>query len=103
MDRENAYREDGRPSGCSCPTGRRCNDAAYYPPGKRSDHFPGQMPVEGPWMPTPAWLFLKPTMRRRSWWLDGTNSLWRPCWEYQHPAFVAREIMEKSFAPRPAS
>lgn len=54
------------------------------------------MPNLGAWEPTPRWIFWQPTMRRRSWKLDG--DMWLPAYEYQHPAFVAREILEERFA-----
>lgn len=50
------------------------------------------------WEDTPAWMFWKPVKRRMK--VLGTC---RCCptglYEYQHPAFVAREILENRFAP----
>lgn len=60
----------------------------------------GQMPSNGPWEPTPRWLFWRPTMRRKTWRLDG--DVWLPCYDHQHPAFVAREALENYCAPRPS-
>lgn len=50
----------------------------------------------GPWSDTPRWMFWKPTRRRISWKLLH-DRMWLPRYEYQHPAFEAREILEKSF------
>jgi hypothetical protein len=45
------------------------------------------------WEDTPRWMFWKPTKRRLVIPARGG----KPLFEYQHPAFVAREIMEKRF------
>lgn len=55
------------------------------------------MPCPGPWHATPRWLFWRATMRRQTWEYD-TSGIWLPCYEYQHPAFVAREFLEETFA-----
>lgn len=45
------------------------------------------------WEETPRWMFWKPAMRR----LVIPPRYGRGMFEYQHPAFVAREILEKRF------
>lgn len=48
------------------------------------------------WEPTPWWMFWRPAMRR----LVVPPNYGKPLFEYQHPAFVAREILEKRFAQK---
>lgn len=88
------------PRGCTCPTGQSCYEDC--PPEARLS----VMPNVGPWEPTPWYWFWRARMRRQTWRLyDGTDrdspgNMWIKCFEYQHPAFVAREILEDKFAPR---
>lgn len=51
------------------------------------------MPPVGAWEKTPWWIFWQPALRRRS-WING-GDIWLPGYEYQHPAFAAREILEQ--------
>lgn len=46
------------------------------------------------WEETPWWMFWRPAMRR----LVIPPRHGKPLFEYQHPAFVARENLEKRFA-----
>lgn len=57
-------------------------------------------PNAGPWEKVPWWMFWPQGARRKSWRLDRSGSMWLPCWEYQHEAFVAREALENYCAPR---
>lgn len=55
------------------------------------------------WEATPKWMFWKPTMRRIV--VKSFNGCYGSCcntefYEYQHPAFVAREVLENAFAPK---
>ncbi len=61
---------------------------AAYPPGP------------GSWERRPWWQFWRPAMCRRVWRLTADDTLWIQVWEYQHPAFVARDMLEKRFNPR---
>lgn len=53
------------------------------------------------WEDTPTWMFWKPT-KRRLLSLGTCRCHASGLYEYQHPAFVAREIMEKTFGPTKA-
>lgn len=55
----------------------------------------------GVWEDTPKWMFWKPSKRRlRLPPHTRRNGGSVPSlYEYQHPAFVAREFLEKSFCP----
>jgi hypothetical protein len=58
-------------------------------------------PVEkiGAWEITPRWLFWKPERRRQITLMckcGGCPPRWEK-YEYQHPAFVAREALEKRY------
>lgn len=61
----------------------------------------GRAPAIGQWEDTPRWMFWKPTKRRvrRRYPLHSVDYYDRSFYEYQHPAFVAREILENTFAP----
>jgi len=68
------------------------------PGSRRADAYWGTiMPSPGPWEDTPRWMFWRPTKRRRAWRLNWDAVLWISGYEYQHPAFVAREFLEKNF------
>lgn len=56
-------------------------------------------PSAGPWEPAPRWMFWRPTMRRWRWGLNRGKDTWLRRYEYQHPAFVAREALAKQFLP----
>lgn len=89
MDRQNASRLTSPTGGCSCPPGKSCYEDC--PATARMT----VMPPVGPWEKTPWWIFWQPSLRRQS-WIDG-GAIWLPGYEYQHPAFAAREVLDSEF------
>ncbi len=96
MDRQNTSGKNssacciGHARGCICPTGH-----CYETVGMNAKGRPRLL--DGPWAPTPWWMFWKPALCRKTWLLDGHREMWMPVYEYQHPAFAAREALEQRF------
>lgn len=54
-------------------------------------------PLASAWKVTPRWKLWRPAYRRRQWWLDEYNELWRPFWRYASRREVLEITLEETY------